>query len=202
MKLTSFMAGLFAVGLVHGLQTADIFLQPVLSSSLSPGSAPAPVLLAKIHYDVADPSSATVTDYEAPELPEDTELVRIGVWGAAGGSSDQAGKWQSSTTVAGVENFDKGYSPAILLSVDQRGDILGATLKGVRVDAGQTRDSAPRAMVLVSHTGKQPELNKPVVLSPSGRKQQAEEEKTFLQKYWMFILAGVLILMSGGGEGK
>ncbi|KAL1892724.1 hypothetical protein Cpir12675_004423 [Ceratocystis pirilliformis] len=201
MRFTSFVAGLFAAtGMAHSIQTAEIFIQPILSSPSPPTAAPAPILLGKIHYDVADPSSATVTDYEAPELPEDTELVRIGVWGATGGS--RSGKWRSSTTIAGVENFDKGYSPSLLLSVDQRGDILGATLKGVRVDAGQTRDSAPRAVVLISQTGKQPELNKPVVLSPSGRKQQAEEEKTFLQKYWMFILAGALILMSGSGEGK
>lgn len=175
MKLSSIVAGFFAATAAQALHTADIFLQPVSSS---PNTAPPPALLARVHYDISDISaaSASVAEWEAPELPDDAELVRIGVWSAA------AAKWQSSTTVAGVENFDKGFSPTILLSVDQRGDILGATIKGVRVDAGQTRDSAPRAVVLVSQTGKQPELNKPVVLSPTGRKQE-EEEKTFLQKY-------------------
>ncbi|KKA27215.1 hypothetical protein TD95_003330 [Thielaviopsis punctulata] len=192
MKLSSIVAGLMAAAAAHAMHTADIFLQPVPSTSDQ-----APALLARVHYDISDPSaaSASIVAWEAPELGDDAELVRIGVWDAA------AAQWQSSTTVAGVENFDKGFSPSVLLSVDQRGNILGATVKGVRVDAGQTRDSAPRAVVLVSHTGKQPELNKPVVLSPTGRKQQ-EEEKTFLQKYWMFILAGVVLLMSGGSDGK
>lgn len=80
-----------------------------------------------------------------------------------------------------MDNFGKGYSPTLILSVDQKGDAFGAALKGVRIDAGQTRDFGPQALLLVTEPGKQPELNKPIVLSPEG-KTVVPEEKSFFQK--------------------
>ncbi|KAI1494633.1 hypothetical protein F5X96DRAFT_665526 [Biscogniauxia mediterranea] len=194
MKLSTIFPGLVALSLASLVsadgQTAAIYVQPV---SQSP-SAPAP--LAEIQYDPAAASEAEIVSYEAPELPEDAKLVRIGVYNP---SSKQ---WESSTSVASVENFSKGYSPTVILSVDQKGAVVGAALRGVGIDAGQTRDFGPQAIVLTTQPGKQPDLNKPVVLSPEG-KTVVPEEKTFLQKYWWLI--GIVVLMTmtgGGGDGK
>lgn len=159
--------------------TAQIYIQPI-------GDASAPVRLAEVTYDIAAPDTAAmVTSYEAPELPETASLARIGLY------DSRAKKWTGSTSVASVENFSKGYSPHFLLHVDAtktKGDeehleLLGASLRGVRIDAGQTRDFGPQARLVLTGHGKQPELNKPVVLSPEGKKLEKEPEKTFLQKF-------------------
>lgn len=182
MKFSSIFSGLAALALASVAsastdRTAAIYIQPV---SASP-SAPAP--LAEIRYNTAAASDAEVTSYEAPEIPDDASLVRIGVF------DPSAKRWVSSTSVASVGNFGKGYSPTLMLSVDTKGEVFGAALRGVRIDAGQTRDFGPQAMVLVTGNGKQPELNKPVVLSPEG-KQAEPEEKTFFQKYvYLFLIS-------------
>ncbi|KAI1657440.1 hypothetical protein F4813DRAFT_389616 [Daldinia decipiens] len=196
MKISSVLSGLAALALASSASAADrtaaIYIQPV---SQSP-AAPAP--LAEIRYNSAAAApSAEVVSYEAPELPDETELVRIGVYNAA------AKRWESSTSVASVGNFGKGYSPTLVLSVDQKGDAFGAALRGVRIDAGQTRDFGPQALLLVTEPGKQPELNKPVVLSPEG-KTVVPEEKSFFQKYWWLIGIVVMMTLTGGGgeQGK
>ncbi len=156
-------------------RTASLYLQPVTSSNA------APTLIAELAYDTTDPGASEIASYEAPELPEDAKMVRIGVYDPA------AKQWQSSVSVASVENFAKGYSPHFVLSVDTKGNYLGASVRGVRIDAGKTRDFGPQAAVVVTEHGKQPELNKPVVLSPEGKKV-VEEEKSFLQKYaWSLV---------------
>ncbi|KAI8964942.1 hypothetical protein F5Y11DRAFT_45861 [Daldinia sp. FL1419] len=192
MKISSVFSGLAALalaGVASADRTAAIYIQPV---SPSP-SAPAP--LASIRYNsAAAASEAEIVSYEAPELPDGATLVRVGVY------NPTAKKWESSTSVASVDNFGKGYSPTLILSVDQNGDAFGAALRGVRIDAGQTRDFGPQALVLVTEPGKQPELNKPIVLSPEGKTVEPEE-KTFFQKYWWLI--GIVVMMSltgGGGE--
>jgi len=152
-------------------QTAAIYLQPITRSREA-----APSFLAEVTYDTSDVAAAAVTEYEAPELPEDARLVRIGVYDRA------AKRWASSTSVASVDNFGKGYSPHVTVSVDDKGNYLGASCRGVGIDAGQTRDFGPQAIVVVTEQGKQPDLNKPVVLSPEG-KQVVPEEKSMLQKY-------------------
>ncbi|KAI5862320.1 cyclin-domain-containing protein [Durotheca rogersii] len=199
MKFLSGVYGLTALALASlastaaSDRTAAIYIQPVSLSAGEPASAPAP--LAEVRYDAS--AGAEVVSYEAPELPEGTRLVRVGVWDAGGG------RWASSTTVGSADNFGKGLAPALLLSVDARGDVLSAALRGVRIDAGQTRDFGPRALLLPSLPGRQPELNKPVVLSPEG-KTVAPEEKTLFQKYWWVMAVVLLLTMSGGGgdQGK
>ncbi|KAL7623831.1 hypothetical protein AAE478_005387 [Parahypoxylon ruwenzoriense] len=171
-------------------RTAAIYIQPVSQSAV------APALLAEIAYDPSSPAeTAEVISYEAPELPEEARLVRIGVYSAS------AGRWESSTSVASVDNFGKGYAPTLLLSVDEEGQVFGAALRGVRIDAGQTRDFGPKAVVLATRPGSQPELNKPVVLSPEG-KNVVPEEKTFFQKYWWLIGIVIMLSMTGGGGGE
>ena len=88
------------------------------------------------------------------------------------------------TSVASAENFGKGYAPHFVVTVDDKGEeVLGVSVRGVRIDAGHTRDFAPQVVVVPTARGKQPDLNKPVVLSPEGRKVVEEQEKSFLQKY-------------------
>lgn len=156
-------------------RTANIYIQPL-------GSSSSPVLLAGLTYDSSAPdtaSSTSVTSYEAPELPDSTDLVRVGIYDA------NQKQWAGSTSVASAENFGKGYSPHFVLSVDGTSGeevVLGASVRGVRIDAGQTRDFGPQASLLLTSRGKQPDLNKPIVLSPEGKKVE-KEEKTFLQKF-------------------
>ncbi|KAI3612223.1 hypothetical protein WG66_012211 [Moniliophthora roreri] len=44
-----------------------------------------------------------------------------------------------------------------------------------------------------------PELKTPPPLTPKGEPVKPEPEKSFLQKYWMYILAAVVALMMSGG---
>ncbi|KAI1083889.1 hypothetical protein F5B20DRAFT_576823 [Whalleya microplaca] len=193
MRPSTFFSGLAALALASFAhaddRTAALYIQPV---SHSPAE-PAP--FAEIRYDAAAAADAHVVSYEAPEIPDEARLVRIGVY------DPSTKQWASSTSVASVDNFAKGYSPTVVLSVDLKGDVVGAALRGVRIDAGQTRDFGPQALVLVTQPGRQPDLNKPIVLSPEGKKVEPEE-KTFFQKYWWLIGIVVLMTMSGGGGGE
>lgn len=150
-------------------KTVEVSIQPV-------EVAAKPATLAGIAFDLASAEEPSIESYEAPDLPEDTKTVRIGLY------DKKAKAWTSGTTVASVENFSKGYSPHIILSVDGQGQVVSAALKGVRIDAGQTRDFGPKAIVLGTTKGTQPQLNKPITLSAEGKKLPAEPEKTFLQK--------------------
>jgi hypothetical protein len=182
MKLSTILSGLAALALSSVATAAErkaaIYIQPI---STTPST---PALLAEISYDPALASEASIASFEFPELADDVENVRIGVY------SPWSKTWESSTSVASVANFGKGYSPHLILSVGAQGDVVGAACRGVRIDAGQTRDFGPKAVVRVTEPGAQVELNKPVVLSPEGKKAGEPEEKTMLQKYGppMFVL--------------
>ncbi|KAF9878579.1 cyclin-dependent protein kinase regulator pho80 [Colletotrichum karsti] len=194
MRATSLLSALFAATLAAAAEArlAKIYVEPV---SLAAAGKP-PSFLAEVEYDAKQPSEATVSSFEFPELPEDgAKLVRVGVYDPA------SARWTSSVSVASTENFAKGYQPNILLSVDAEGEVVGAGLKGVAVDAGVTRDFGPQAVVKVAGHGKTPDLNKPVVLSPEGKKV-VQEEKTLFQKYWWLIAIVVLMTVTGGGDGK
>lgn len=187
---------------------ANVYIQPVSSSS-SPhllaeirydpfydvAAASAVAAAAGQQQDTSSTMAGTaeataeIISYEAPDFDLDdnddsssggaaaSKLLRIGVYDPVSAS------WVSSTSVLSSENFGKGYSPQILLSVDARsGDVVGAALKGVRIDAGQTRDFGPQVILLSDALGKQPDLNKPVVLAPNGKRAEPEVEKTMLQK--------------------
>lgn len=177
MRGIAFLSALCAAALVQAnFHTAQIYIQPVENSE-------SPTLLAELAYDPSLTTSSSIISYEAPEIPESTQLVRVGLY------DPKSSTWISGTTVASVDNFSKGFSPNLILSIDENGEVLSAALKGVKIDAGQTRDFGPQAVVLPALKGKQPELNKPIVLSPEGKKVK-EEEKTFLQKYVVFPLPG------------
>lgn len=219
MRVTTLLSALCAIPVAFAdPRTVQIHVQPLTA----PPVEPAP--LAEVSYDPLVPDSSSIVAYEAPEIPESADLVRVGVY------DPKSSRWISGATVASAENFSKGYAPTLMLTVDSRGgDVLSAACKGVRIDAGQTRDFGPRAVVLVEARGKQPELNKPVVLSPEGKKVE-EQEKTFLQKYaaiqspscanfpwrtcsglriekltcdrywWMLAIAAFVIIGGGGGD--
>ncbi|KAK8086938.1 hypothetical protein PG994_001912 [Apiospora phragmitis] len=179
-------------------RTVPIYIQPV---AVSP---PAPVLLGEVVYDAAllagaDPASAAkVTSFEYPsdllspdedDDDDDDEQrqgqgqraaaprhVRVGAWDPATKS------WASSTSLASTANFDKGFAPHFVLT---------------------TRDFGPQVVLRTAEPGSQVELNKPIVLSPEGRKVAEEPEKTLLQRYWWIIaIVLMLTLTGGGGEGK
>ncbi|KAI0200536.1 hypothetical protein F4808DRAFT_153983 [Astrocystis sublimbata] len=193
MKPARILSGLASLALASlasaSERTEAIYIQAVTASPALP------VPLAEVQYDILVPAEAKVITYEAPEIPDDATLVRVGVY-------DSAAKiWTSSTSVASVDNFAKGFSPALMLSVNRAGAPISAAIKGVRIDAGQTRDFGPQAVILVSEAGKQPDLNKPIVLSPEG-KQVVPEEKSMLQKYWWVIAIVVLMSVVGGGDDK
>lgn len=69
-----------------------------------------------------------------------------------------------------------------MLSLDVEGAVLGVSVSSGKIDAGQTRDFAPKVLVKSMGKAKGPELNKPVVLSPEGKVAVPEPEKTMLQK--------------------
>lgn len=185
MRIPTILAALAAVTLTVALQNhVLLYYQPI-----SAADTPKPLPLAEVQFDVVTPESAAVVSYEAPDLPLDasresdaesesgTNLVRIGLY------DPKNSAWISSTSVTAASTFSKGYSPHLLLTVDTDGTVVGAAARGVRIDAGVTRDFGPQAIVHVTGKGKTPEAGKPVVLTPDGKKQAPEPEKTFLQKY-------------------
>ncbi len=139
-------------------QTVSIYFQPLTLAEIAPS------LLAEVSYDASDPGASALISYEAPELPENAKLVRIGAY-----DQGESG-WHTSVMVTSASNFGKGYSPHFVITVDAQGQYLGASVRGVRIDAGQTRDFGPQATVDITVKGKQPELNKPVVLSRRERR--------------------------------
>lgn len=238
MKLPTILSGLAALAALASAdrRTATIYIQPILSHH----QQSAPVPLATLEYDAggkdlntaastegdADSSSEIkILSYEAPELPPDASLVRVGVWDGSSSSSSSiaggGGRWISSTTLASAENFAKGYAPVLAVTISPSisastsssknskgaggggggggGDILGVAIKGVAVDAGYTRDFGPKAVLVRTEPGRQVDLNRPVVLGPEGKTVEAEPEKSLLQKYWWLIAVVVLLTMTGGG---
>ena len=177
----------------NDVRAASIYIQPVAAATASKPQAPA--LLAEIRYDVLDPSTAQVVAYEPPEdgaeeLGEADLLYRVGIY------DPQSKQWLAGTSVAAASNFAKGYSPHFVLTVGPPASVaaswaasssaswsyLGVSVRGLAIDAGATRDFGPQAMVVVASKGATPVLNRPVVLSPEGKKAEPAEEKTFLQK--------------------
>ncbi|KAM0329138.1 hypothetical protein ACHAQA_004434 [Verticillium albo-atrum] len=191
MRATTLFTALAAAALAAANQRiAHLHYQPITPST---ATDPAPLPLAEIHFDTSSPETATVESYEAPDLPEDAERVRIGFWDAATAS------WRSGASVTSAATFSKGYAPHLLLSVDAAGVALGAGARGVRIDAGATRDFGPKAVVSVGGRGETPVVGKPVVLV-DGRKKEPEAEKTMLQKYWWVIAGVVLLTLTAGGD--
>lgn len=152
-------------------ETAVISIQAI-SSCISPITP-----LAEITYNPSTLSSE-LSNFEVPDIPSDSKLARVGIYDAA------TSQWKSSTSVTSLDVFAKGYAPTIVLSLDAQGDVIGVSLKGGAIDAGQTRDFDPKVKILKMGKAKVPALNKPKVVSEKAGAAGEEEvvEKTFLQK--------------------
>lgn len=88
----------------------------------------------------------------------------------------------ATSTLTSSHTFSKGYRPTIVILLDRSGEhVVSASVKSERIDAGQTRDFAPKVVVRRIDEGKKPEVNRPVVLK-EGKVEEPVEEKTMLQK--------------------
>lgn len=172
------------------IDSATIYVQSIdLASTASP--------LAEIKYN---PSTlqAEIVSFSGPELSTDAKLLRIGIYDVTTSS------WRSSTSVTSTESFSKGFAPTLVLSLDAHGGIIGISCKSAKIDAGQTRDFGPKVKLLKTERGKLPVLNTPVVLSPEGKMEEPEPEKSLFQKYvgcWLksasYLANGPQILVGG-----
>jgi len=196
MKITVLLLSL--CGLVLAREAAqDIFTETAAISIQAISSSITPITpLAEVKYNPSTLSSE-ITAFEVPDIPSDSKLARVGIYDAA------TSQWRSSTSVTSLDMFAKGYAPTVILSLDAQGDVIGVSLKGGSIDAGQTRDFGPKVKVLKMGKAKVPSLNKPKVVSEKAGAAGEEEvvEKTFLQKYWWMILGVMVLALSGGGGG-
>jgi hypothetical protein len=168
--LLTLCASALAASTAELIDSTEIFIQVVESTSTLVNP------LAEIKYNPST-LSAELISFEPPSLPDDSSsLVRIGIYDIV------AAAWKSSTSVTSVESFAKGYAPTFVLNLDAQGAVIGVSVKSGKIDAGQTRDFGPKVLVRKMGKGKVPELNRPVVLSPEGKVEEPEPEKTMLQK--------------------
>ncbi|KAJ2306777.1 hypothetical protein IWW54_004632 [Coemansia sp. RSA 2705] len=74
----------------------------------------------------------------------------------------------------------------------------------VRVDYGADKHGAGASRVVVRRraAGPEPRLGRAAAVDAAGRERQAEAPKSFLAKYWYYIVPLVLILLLGGEEPK
>ena len=173
--LSALLAGGCATAAASSL-TIPVHIQPITVPS-SP-----PILLAEISHtppssssSASDDATTQVTSYSPPDLPSTARLVRIGAY------DSKTGRWTSSVTVASAENFGKGYSPHFVVNLDEGEEVVSVVCRGVRIDAGHTRDFGPQVEVVTAGRGEQVKVNQPVVLV-EGRKVVVEE-KSMIQKY-------------------
>lgn len=175
-------------------KTADVFAWPLSAAKSQP--------FAKVSYSY--PSlNATVKSYSPLSLPDYHDLVRIGFY-------HSGDTWSGISTSS--QSFGPGREKTLRLLVDSKGDVyhIGLTSLPDSTLGSQKTRKAPRTeeedqllVEVVRQTpGPTPHLNKPVVVNPDGKVDEQEPEKSFFQKYWMFI-AGFIVLqlvMAGGGD--
>ncbi|KAB8303710.1 hypothetical protein EYC80_005094 [Monilinia laxa] len=205
MKLTTLLLALcahvlpiIATTTTEETDTATIYIQPLTSKSAYP--------LASISYNPST-LSASLLSYEPPtELlpsPQDSSspssnpnsyLALTGLF------DESTSTFKTSTSLLSLSNFEKGYRPTILLTIDAQGAVLGVTVKSGVIDAGATRDFAPRVEVRRIVVGKGPVLGPNIVLSKEGKVADEVVEKTFLQRYWWVLLGAAILTMTAGGS--
>lgn len=133
--------------------SAKIYIQPL-------SSAAAPTQLVEIRYNPSTLLDTELVNYQPPLAKNEKgaeEKFRIGLWDA------KSGEWKSATALTSGANFERGYRPTIVLTLDARGEVLGVGCKGAKVQAGVTRDFGPRVVVRKGVEGVQPILNRYVV---------------------------------------
>ncbi|OBT57170.1 hypothetical protein VE04_03170 [Pseudogymnoascus sp. 24MN13] len=194
MRLSALLVLCTSAIVAHGQSDTDhpsstiVSIQPIEASTSSIDS------LAQIQYDPTT-LEAVIASYDAPDVAPGAGLARVGIYDKA------TTAWACSPSILSLENFTKGYAPVITLSLGPDGDVIGVSCKSEKIDAGHTRDFGPKVTVRRTAGGKKPNLNRPIALSKEGKVEEEEPEKTFLQKYWMFGMGILLVLvLSGGGD--
>lgn len=172
MRLLSLSLAFFAQCL---LASSETMLLDATTIYIQPLDASTPTVLAEVHYNPST-LSAEISSFDPPELSPSTKHLRIGVY------DPSTSKWKSSTSLTSAESFAKGYRPTLVMTIDCEGVVLGVSVSSGKIDAGATRDFAPKLLVKKMGRSKGPELNKPVVLSPEGKLAVPEPEKSMLQK--------------------
>ncbi|KAA8573660.1 hypothetical protein EYC84_005242 [Monilinia fructicola] len=194
MKLTTLLLALCAhtlpitaITTTEQTDTATIYIQPLTSTSAYP--------LASISYNPST-LSASLLSYEPPtELlppPHDPSPNSNANLALAGLFDESTSVFKTSTSLLSLSNFEKGYRPTILLTVDAQGAVLGVTVKSGVIDAGATRDFAPRVEVRRVAVGKAPVLGPNIVLSKEGKVAEEAVEKN--------VLAEVLVGSFGSSD--
>ena len=134
-----------------------------------PTSAKSPSPLAKISYS----GPARVESYTPPKVASD-EVVRVGLY-------DPSTKhWSGIATSAA--SFSPSRTPKIILHIDAKKDVYHVGFSATATSSGAKEGESATVEVVEQHNGPLPVLNKPVVLSPDGRAEAKELEKSFLQK--------------------
>ncbi|CAD6505673.1 BgTH12-01163 [Blumeria graminis f. sp. triticale] len=174
--------------------TSKVFVQPICSIPPQPEEVAnvviqLPFLEAEISsYEIPDLSSLT-----CKENLEEAKHLRVGIY------DPLTATWTSSTTITSAVTFAKGYSPIIVLSLNKDVKVVSVSIKSHKIDAGQTRNFGPKLRVMSMKGGVRPTLLKPVILK-EGQSEDTLPEKSFLQRYWWVLLAGVILAMSAGGS--
>ena len=156
-------------------KTVDVFAWPFSSAK--------PQQFAKVSYRY--PSlNATVQLHSLPKTSDNQELVRIGFYR----STDA---WSGIATSA--QSFGTDREKRLRLIVDSDGDPYHIGFSGMPISSPADRqgysnvgDGNPDQVlveVVRQSPGPLPHLNKPVVLSPEGKVEDKEPEKSFFQKY-------------------
>ena len=169
LSLTIGLALAFLTSLAFALdqdRSVNIFAWPL--------EAPSSTTLAKITYNS---TYATTNSYNAPSLPANDEIVRVGFY-------HPSGAWSGIATSA--SNFAPGQDKKLVLHVNSGGELYHV---GFRASQGLGTSSATSnkidglsVEVVKIKPGPTPLLNRPVVLSPDGSAPEKEPEKSFFQK--------------------
>lgn len=146
-------------------QTIDIFAWPSKSAKSQN--------LAKISYTS---TNATVKSYDAPEIPADDDVVRIGFY-------QPSGSWSGIATAASNLVPHKNKRLQLLINTNNELYHVGFKASGMASSSktGQAKDGLD-VEIIKMQPGPAPLLNKPVVLNEHGKVDEKEPEKTFLQK--------------------
>ncbi|KAK4620005.1 hypothetical protein CLAFUW4_11095 [Fulvia fulva] len=165
----------------------DIFAWPL--------SASKPQTLAKVSFNSTD---ASIQSYNAPTVPQDDDIVRVGFY-------HPSGRWSGIATSA--SNLAPEKSQKLQLHVRPNGELYHVGFKassaGGVAKAASKKDGALSVEVVKIRPGPTPQLNKPIVVSEDGTVEGKEPEQTFLQKYW-WAIGGFLLLqvVLSGGKGE
>lgn len=158
---------LFVFGLAD--VSTDLFYWPVGASQ--------PSILARITYDPTSLSSKVVSYHPPADDPRDN-LARVGLYTTTPTNPKQwIGSLVSSSSLIG-----EGHHPTFRLHLGPANEVYHVSLAASSDSKTEAKTSGPRVELVSSTPGKQPHLNRPVVLRPDGETPEEVVEKSFLQK--------------------